>query len=506
MVEISASGPVHPHRNAAVRAWEWFDGRFDSLFGAASNPLRQLGALGYTLFWAVAVTGVYLYAVFDTSVSGAYHSTLRLSTDLAGTGAFLRAVHRYASDALLVVMGLHLVRELSFNRVGGFHRFTWLTGVPLLWLVPMAGIVGYWLVWDQTAAFSAIATMEWIDMLGSFGDPLARGFQTGDRVTDRIFSLFVFLHIGVPLLALALMWVHVQRLAHPQTRTPVSLTLGTLGGLSVLALLQPAPLASAADVSRLAPELSIDWFYLAPNALSDRGGGTLLWVGLAGVTAALFSLPWIVRQRRPAAAVVDPRHCNGCGRCFVDCPYAAISMQRRPEGDLAVVDAGACAGCGLCAGACPSSTPFRSVDLLETGIALPHDPIDRIRRDVDASLTAHPGAPLAFVCAHAADPASLRREGFAVSSLHCAGQLPPAFAEYALRRGASGVALVACAPGGCEFRLGDRWAEERLDGRREPHLRARTPRSRVVLVHAAPAGERDVAARIRRALHGGGQA
>ena len=50
--------------------------------------------------------------------------------------------------------------------------------------------------------------------------------------------------------------------------------------------------------------------------------------------------------------------------------------------------------------------------------------------------------------------------------LDCTGQLPPSFVEYALRDGAAGVLVSGCKPGGCEFRLGTRWTEERLLGLR----------------------------------------
>ena len=36
-----------------------------------------------------------------------------------------------------------------------------------------------------------------------------------EAVSDRLFSLLIFLHIGLPLALLAAMWLHVARLAKP---------------------------------------------------------------------------------------------------------------------------------------------------------------------------------------------------------------------------------------------------------------------------------------------------
>ena len=47
---------------------------FDAPFGAALNPLKHLGALGFLFFWLLVITGVVLYVVLDTSVEGAYKS------------------------------------------------------------------------------------------------------------------------------------------------------------------------------------------------------------------------------------------------------------------------------------------------------------------------------------------------------------------------------------------------------------------------------------------------
>jgi coenzyme F420-reducing hydrogenase delta subunit len=67
--------------------------------------------------------------------------------------------------------------------------------------------------------------------------------------------------------------------------------------------------------------------------------------------------------------------------------------------------------------------------------------------------------------------------------------LPPSFVEYALRDGAAGVVVTACAEGSCEYRLGQRWTAERLQGTREPHLRASVPRERLVMAWAGAGDE-----------------
>ena len=69
-----ASG-CRPESLAVARDWmQRLEESFDVWFGAAANPWRHLGALGFLFFWLIAATGIYLYAVFDTSVQGAYAS------------------------------------------------------------------------------------------------------------------------------------------------------------------------------------------------------------------------------------------------------------------------------------------------------------------------------------------------------------------------------------------------------------------------------------------------
>src|SRR5690242_2633775 len=150
------------------------EGRFDTAFGTKANPWRHLGGTAFFLFFVVAATGAYIYAAFDTSVDGAYQSVERITRGEWPLGALARSVHRYASDAFVIVVLLHVAREWVNGHTRGFRWYSWVSGVPLVWLVYASGIGGYWLVFDRLALWSLVATTEWFDALPLFGEPLAR--------------------------------------------------------------------------------------------------------------------------------------------------------------------------------------------------------------------------------------------------------------------------------------------------------------------------------------------
>ena len=126
---------------------------FNRAFGDRMNPLYHLGPITFFLFWVVSATGLVLYAFFDTSVSGAYRSVEAITHGGLGLGSILRAVHRYASDAMVLTMLAHMLRYFAFDRLRGFRWVSWVTGVALLWLVYIAGINGFMLPWDRLAQF-----------------------------------------------------------------------------------------------------------------------------------------------------------------------------------------------------------------------------------------------------------------------------------------------------------------------------------------------------------------
>jgi ferredoxin/coenzyme F420-reducing hydrogenase delta subunit len=403
-----------------------------------------------------------------------------------------------------------MLREFSMDRMRGNRWFPWVTGVPLLWFLYACGITGYWLVWDQLAQYVAIATTEWLDSIGIFAEPIARNFLDSSHLAGRFFTLMAYIHIAVPLLMLLFMWVHIQRHAHARVNPPRRLGLAVLGTLVALALAVPAMSQAPADLDRAPFEVGFDWFYLTVYPLLDIVSGRVLWATLIGGSVLLTLLPWLPPLRKAPPAVVHLDNCNGCGRCFEDCPFGAITMVGRTDGaefdQEARVAANLCMSCGICVGACPTATPFRRASALVPGIELSTDPIAALRDRVMAAAGSLQGDDrvVVFRCAHAGNLDTLANHGVAVVPMPCVAMLPPSFVDLLIsRKHADGVLIAGCAEEDCFERLGNRWTDERIAGQRDPHLRDRVDRDRVAVSWASPLQQhqtRDALGQFRRHL------
>ena len=289
-------------QHVAQAAFLGAEKRFNSVFGDRLNPLYHLGAISYFLFWVAVASGLYTYAFFETGVAGAYESVVALSRNQPWAGGLARSLHRYASDAMVLAMLLHLARHFTFGRHRGFRWFSWVSGVALLWLVYASGINGYMLPWDRLSQFVVTATTEWFDVLPVIGGSMTRNFVSNANVSDRLFSLLSFIHIGLPLSVLAVLWVHTQRTPGAKTSPPRPLAAALLGSLVVLSLVHPALSQARADMASLPAAVGFDWFYLPAYPLIKAWGPANAWAPVLGATALLAVLPWLGPRRRGVPA------------------------------------------------------------------------------------------------------------------------------------------------------------------------------------------------------------
>jgi ferredoxin/coenzyme F420-reducing hydrogenase delta subunit len=427
------------------------------------------------------ISGIWLLIFFRTSVSGAFESVEYLTYEQWYVGGIMRSLHRYASDGAIITILLHVLQEFSFDTYRGKRWFSWITGTPLVWIVFVLGITGYWLVWDELAQYVAITSAELLDRIPIFTDSMAANFLSDAALSDRFFTLMAFLHlIGLPIFLVFGIWLHVFRLSRPSINPPRRLMAGTLLAMLVLSLVFPAESQDKADMGLAMQSLELDWFYLHAYPLAQVWSPGLVWLLLVGISALLVIAPWLPPAKTEQVATVNLEFCNGCRRCVDDCPYSAIQMAPRSDGlkfaTEAVVIPDLCVSCGICVGACPTASPFRSRTPLVPGIDLPSLPVAVLREQVMAATSTLSGDKriLSFTCrgSSLADELKTAREAFV--EVECMGQIPPSFIDFCLSRSfADGVFLTGCSDSACRYRFGAEWTGQRISRERDPRLRKR---------------------------------
>lgn len=434
------------------------------------NPLPHAGTISVFLLGVVTVTGLYLTLFFEFGYEASYQAVASLEDH--PIQRVMRALHRYSSAALVLTTVVHAWRIFVAGRfVGGHRRWRWATGVAALVLVWLAGVTGYWLVWDVRAQALNDATNALVGRWGWGAALVVRGLTGTGSGSDTLFLLWLA-HL---LLSAVVIWFAVRHLRRTRMAVlPPPAWMALMGGaLLVVSLLLPVGMLAAADPSRALPDLPLDPFvlFLLPPLLTSWSWWWL--VAFAALVAGVVALPRLLVPRPPPVVEIDAEACTGCELCVVDCPYEALGMQPRlDDRPLAVLDPSACVACGICVGACafdaitlpgfdsPAAGPVLSPnEAASTSVVLVCD-----RHPVDEIASSPALAPSGSPDGDAPEPAAT------VRSVRCAGMVSPVALGHLYRTGAEDVRLVGCAPGDCRFGVGNRHAADRLAGTRAPQL------------------------------------
>jgi len=182
-----------------------------------------LGIASVAAFLITLVTGVMLMFYYKPYTDVAYDSIKDIHF-VVPTGRFMRNIHRWAANIMVVTVILHMARAFYTAAYRAPREFNWLIGLALLVTTLGLSFTGYLLPWDQLAYWAitiganiAQSPREITDALGitaSF-DPggLQRMLLLGsDIVGEEALIRFYLLHVMLlPLVLAALMAVHFWR-------------------------------------------------------------------------------------------------------------------------------------------------------------------------------------------------------------------------------------------------------------------------------------------------------
>ncbi|HUM71653.1 MAG TPA: cytochrome b N-terminal domain-containing protein, partial [Chloroflexota bacterium] len=244
------------------------------------NPLYHTGPIALFLLLVVGLTGLYLFFFFQYGYETSYESVVRFDNQFIART--IRAIHRYASGALVITTLLHAYRTLFMEQFRGPRWLAWVTGIILTAIIWLAGVTGYWLVWDTRAQLINDSFVRFLDNLTPWAAHYV-ALLVEAEITGKSWPILLILlgvHVLLFLLAAGFFWLHIRRLKRtkwlPETHWLVGLVLLLVAaGIAFpLTLLPPAnPLALPVGV-RLDP---IFLFFLP---VAGQGTAVLLWSSL----------------------------------------------------------------------------------------------------------------------------------------------------------------------------------------------------------------------------------
>ncbi len=168
-----------------------------------------LGGLSFTAFIMLVISGVLLAVYYIPEPTQAYNSIIFIEENVTG-GRYIRNLHRFSSNAFLVLMFLHILRVIL---TGAFlsRKYNWIIGLFLLFLSIFTGYTGYLLPMDQLAYWATQTGAELIKIL-PFGDYIYN-IIIPDTIGGKLSLIrFYALHIIIlPFLISTLSFIHFFR-------------------------------------------------------------------------------------------------------------------------------------------------------------------------------------------------------------------------------------------------------------------------------------------------------
>lgn len=280
----------------------------------ANKLAYSLGGLTLITFVLMVATGIYLTQYYNPDPTFAHESVRNIITS-GSTGKFIRSFHYWGAMAMIVVVGLHLLRVFVSGSFKRPREANWLFGVVLAGITALLFFTGTVMKWDQESLEALEHNIEIGKLLGRFGFWFSPTF--GTPLLTRLFVV----HIAVlPFLFTIVVAIHlmlVKRLKmapspfrkgpEPEPTRPFTKHLAELGALAlvligvltILAVLAPPPHGPAPieGIEITKPPWPLLWVY----PIED-------WVGVAGILWAtltiflmLFLVPLVDRtpERHP---------------------------------------------------------------------------------------------------------------------------------------------------------------------------------------------------------------
>ena len=279
-----------------------------------------LGGISVVLVLLLGLTGLLLMFRYDPRVEYAYVSIQQLETEVM-FGSFVRAVHHWSANFLVIATFLHLVRVFLTGSYKQGRSVNWIIGLVLFVMVLVANFTGYLLPWDQLSYWAITVGTSLMAYIPLFGTAVRNFFLGGPQVGQSALSNFYALHVVfIPTLILGFLGYHLWKvrknggISQPELKegetpefkatNPHLVNIELAAGLVVLvvvglwAMFNSAPLGAIANPMDPPNPAKAAWYFLGLQELLLHMHPLAVMGLLAIAVVALAITPYIDRDAR----------------------------------------------------------------------------------------------------------------------------------------------------------------------------------------------------------------
>ncbi len=198
---------------------DWLDHRtgcrdlvHEALYERIPGGARWRYVWGSTLvftFTVQVITGVFLWMSYSPSAQSAWESVYYIQYEMTG-GWLLRGIHHYTAQAMVVLLGLHLMQVVIDGAYKAPREINFWLGLVLMKLVLGLALTGYLLPWDQKGYWATRVATNIAGIVPVVGPAMQRVVVGGPDYGHHTLTRFFALHAGVlPGLLIAFLVLHV---------------------------------------------------------------------------------------------------------------------------------------------------------------------------------------------------------------------------------------------------------------------------------------------------------
>ena len=221
------------------RLWRWTEERtgLGALVRRALDEDVPGGARWAYVFGSALVitlsvqvlTGLALMLTYSPGTTTAWGSVYFIENRVT-LGWLVRGMHHYGAQAMVIVLGFHLLQVATYGAYRAPREFNWWIGLGLLGVTQGFALTGYLLPWDQKGYWATRVATNIMGTLPVVGGAVQRLAVGGAEYGNATLTRFYTLHVAVlPLSMLLLLAAHLALFRRHGVTPPAKADLSVVG-------------------------------------------------------------------------------------------------------------------------------------------------------------------------------------------------------------------------------------------------------------------------------------